>query len=255
MANKKKVIPLPVITLLVCIVLFFIPFPAIAVDIMIALYLIMTIAILLAAIFRKDGIFSSFPVLSLIASIYGLGVYVISARLITVEGAAFDSWIIQAVSAFVAGTGEILHLIVGASLFYVGMTILVVVITRGSMSMSEMTAKFIQETLPERLAAAEKIAGSESIKTKRDLRRKADFLEAVYGAVKFLIGEVKVRRFLIMVILLGGTAIDFFLRGAELIDAAKACVSLSLGSGTIFLIPALLQSFAATCVFNRTLKR
>jgi flagellar biosynthesis component FlhA len=71
------------------------------------------------------------------------------------------------------------------------------------------------------------------------------------GAVKFILGDFKIRLFIIAVNIVSGILIDVLCRKEAIIDAVKTYISLSMSNAllTIF-IPFFLMSMIANCIIT-----
>jgi flagellar biosynthesis protein FlhA len=201
--------------------MFLIPFPAIVVDIMIAMNFILVILILLNVFYTKKATdFSLLPTIVLVSMVFSLSVNLSSARLILTKGADFDGRAIRAVSSL-----------------------------------------FALDSLPGKQMAIDaeysggKISEEEYSARKDELQRESDFYGALEGSSKFILGNVKFILFLIFVVIFGGIAIDTLLRGEEIIDAVKTYSFLSIGYGLLSFFPVFLVSLATGITVTRAAVR
>jgi len=257
MADYKKLSFLFIGTMLIC-AMILIPFPAIVVDIMIAINFIVAILILLNVFYTKKATdLSLLPTIALVSMVFALSVNLSSARLILTKGAEFDGWAIRSVSSLFAGSGGTAGLIAGFIGSIAIISFLVLVITKGSTRISEVAARFALDSLPGKQMAIDaeysggKISGEECKARKYDLLRESDFYSALDGSSKFILGNVKFILFLIVVVIGGGIAIDTLLSGEEIIDAVKTYLFLSVGYGLISFFPVFLVSVAAGITVTR----
>ena len=95
----------------------------------------------------------------------------------------------------------------------------------------------------------------ECIGRKEDLQRESDFYGALDGSSKFISGNGKIILFIIVIIIVGGIAIDTLLRGESKIDATKTYLFLSIGYGLLSFFPVFLVSLAAGITVTRAALR
>jgi flagellar biosynthesis protein FlhA len=242
--------------------------PAIILDILMAVNLILTLLVFLLLVFFSGGqhriksteeklmfsetaIFSFIPIVSLLCSVFGLAVYVASTRLILAKGTEVDSKILLFVSGLIR-MGGIAGIIAG----FIIVCVMVSVIKR-STRLSETAARFILDIMPAIMTAAERtytcgeISEETFIARKDHLTKQTDFFGATDGAGKFIAGNVKVAIFIMAVSFLGGIIIGTILQGQAIKDAVETSIVFSAGSGIIFFLPLLLLSAGLSIVSIR----
>ena len=97
-----------------------IPLPVQILDILMAVNLLFSLAVLLLVIFtEKPSGFSVFPAMLLVSTMFGLGLNVSSTRLILTKGAEFDGKLVRAFGNFVVGSSGKEGLVVGFVIFII----------------------------------------------------------------------------------------------------------------------------------------
>src|SRR5258708_7585339 len=167
-----------------------IPMPVAVLDMLLALILALPVMLLLTTLAAKQPlVFSVFPAVLLLLTLFRLALNVSTARAILLDGEAGD--IVRAFGDYVVQG----HLLVGLVVFGILVVIQFVVITKGAGRISEVAARFILDAMPGKQMAidAELNAGAidepEARRRRDHLLRHAEFHAAVDGASKFLPGD------------------------------------------------------------------
>jgi len=257
--NGRLLASLPAIMVIALLLGSTLSLPAILLDILIGLNLIQAMVILIIALFRKRIIdFSLLPTVLLVSMIFSLALNISSVRLILVKGAEFDGWAIRTIAFLVTGSGEITHFINGFLDFLLFAAIAAFVIRKGAARITEVSARFVLDSMPGKQMAIETeydsgtISEEESIARKNALQQESDFYGSMDGAGKFVYGSVKISFFIIFSIIAGGIALDILIRGLTITDAARTYLPLSIGNGILFLLPDLLVLLAANFAVSRS---
>ena len=134
-----------VMTILVVLIL---PLPPILLDLALAISIILSVLILMTALFIQTPLeFSAFPTVLLIATMLRLALNLASTRLILAhghEGTAAAGHVIEAFGNFVMGGNFVIGIIVFTILVIVNF----VVITKGSGRIAEVAARFHLDAMP-----------------------------------------------------------------------------------------------------------
>ncbi|MEN3348720.1 MAG: flagellar biosynthesis protein FlhA, partial [Bradyrhizobium sp.] len=134
-----------VLTILVVLIL---PLPAIVLDLLLAVSIIVSILILMTSLFIQAPLeFSSFPTVLLISTMLRLSLNMASTRLILShghEGTAAAGHVIEAFGNFVMSGNFVIGIIVFGILVIVNF----VVITKGSGRIAEVAARFQLDSMP-----------------------------------------------------------------------------------------------------------
>jgi flagellar biosynthesis protein FlhA len=232
-------------------IMIMISIPALTLDILITLNLLLTIPIYFIVLCsRRITKFSFLPIVILGSSVLGLMINIYAAWLILIRGAFFDGWLIRTVAFAVAGHGESTRLIIGFAGFVAFAAVMVFMIGRETTHISEVAAWFARDILPGKQLFIDfgqnsgVLTEEEAIMRKKVLQRDSDFAIGLDDAGKFIHGNAKICCFITVVTILGGSAIDVLVRGEALADAVKTYAILSIGSGALFLSHIVILSIA-----------
>src|SRR5262245_35802709 len=165
-----------VMTILVVLIL---PLPPVLLDLFLAVSIILSVLILMTALFIHAPLeFSAFPTVLLIATMLRLALNLASTRLILAhghEGTAAAGHVIQAFGNFV----------IGIIVFTILAIVNFVVITKGSGRIAEVAARFNLDAMPGKQMAidADLSAGLIDEKEARRRRKQLEDESAFYGAM------------------------------------------------------------------------
>src|SRR6185437_15800686 len=181
-----------VLTILVILIL---PLPPLLLDFALAISIIISVLILMTALFIQTPLeFSAFPTVLLIATMLRLALNLASTRLILAhghEGPTAAGHVIAAFGNFVMGGNFVIGIIVFTILIIVNF----VVITKGSGRIAEVAARFNLDAMPGKQMAidADLNAGLIDEKAARERRKaledESGFFGAMDGASKFVRGD------------------------------------------------------------------
>jgi flagellar biosynthesis protein FlhA len=210
-----------------------------------------------AASMRRPLDFSVFPALVLGTTLLRLGLNVASTRLIlgteapdAASAAASAGSIIEAFGLLGAGRNPV----VGLSVFAMLVVVQFVVVTRGSVRMGEVSARFALDALPGRQMAidADLAAGSidaaEARRRREELLREADFHGAMDGAGRFVRGDALAGLVIVLVNIVGGVLVGVLQKGWGAAESARVFALLAVGDGLVTQIPAFLVATASGLV-------
>jgi flagellar biosynthesis protein FlhA len=227
------------------------PMPALVLDLLLALSIIMSVLILMTALFIENPLeFSIFPTVLLIATMFRLALNLASTRLILAhghEGGAAAGHVIEAFGNFVMGGSFVIGVIVFAILIIVNF----VVITKGSGRIAEVAARFTLDAMPGKQMAidADLSAGLIDQDTARERRRnledESSFYGAMDGASKFVRGDAIAALLITFINVVGGIIIGVAQQGLSVSQAAQSYTLLTAGDGLVSQVPALIVSIAA----------
>jgi len=247
---------------LMVILVLLVPLPALLLDILWGLNLIL---ILLTLIFSvtwysgKDGYFSLLPSWLLILTVSGLLIQISLTRLILTYGEAFDSRIIRTLSSLMILSGGIIGLIAGVTIFLIFTTVGVLVAVKACTRISEVAARFALDSCVCKDMAIDVEYSSGAITekeatAKRDaLQRESDFYGAMDGLSKFISGNFKASLFFTAVGIIGGIAIGTLLKGETTYSAMVTYIPLSLCNGLLAQFLCLMESIIASHLVAWTL--
>src|SRR6187401_1109818 len=243
-----------VLTILVVLIL---PLPAMLLDFSLAVSIILSVLILMTALFIHTPLeFSAFPTVLLIATMLRLALNLASTRLILSrghEGTDAAGHVIEAFGNFVMSGNFVIGIIVFAILVIVNF----VVITKGSGRIAEVAARFHLDAMPGKQMAidADLSAGLIDEKEARRRRQKLEdeggFFGAMDGASKFVRGDAIAGLLVVFINIIGGMIIGIAQQGLSFADAAHSYTILTVGDGLVTQVPALIVSTAAGLLVSK----
>ncbi len=243
-----------VLTILVVLIL---PLPPVILDLFLAVSIIISVLILMTALFIHSPLeFSAFPTVLLIATMLRLALNLASTRLILShghEGPAAAGHVIEAFGNFVMGGNFVIGIIVFTILIIVNF----VVITKGSGRIAEVAARFHLDAMPGKQMAidADLSAGlineEQAKKRRKDLEDESGFFGAMDGASKFVRGDAIAGLLIVFINVIAGIIIGVAQQGMGFLDAAKAYTLLTVGDGLVTQVPALIVSTAAGLLVSK----
>jgi flagellar biosynthesis protein FlhA len=237
-----------VMTILVVLIL---PLPPIILDVFLAVSIIISVLILMTALFIHSPLeFSSFPTVLLIATMLRLALNLASTRLILAhghEGTNAAGHVIEAFGHFVMGGNFVIGIIVFTILVIVNF----VVITKGSGRIAEVAARFHLDAMPGKQMAidADLSAGlineDDARKRRKTLEDESGFFGAMDGASKFVRGDAIAGLLVVFINVVGGMIIGIAQQGLSFSEAVQGYTLLTVGDGLVTQVPALIVSTAA----------
>ncbi len=243
---------------LVCIVLMMVvPLPAILIDMLLAVSIGISVALLLVAIHLEKPLeLSSFPAILLFSTLLRLALNVASTRLILLHGNEGT----DAAGEVIQGFGEFLiggNYVVGGTIFLLLVVINFVVITKGAGRVAEVAARFTLDAMPGKQMAidADLATGAitqEAARARRkEVEQESDFFGAMDGSSKFVRGDAIAALVVTGINIIVGFIVGMVQHGMDASQAAATYTILSVGDGLASQIPALLVSTAAGVVVTR----
>ncbi|TFB94027.1 flagellar biosynthesis protein FlhA [Cryobacterium sp. HLT2-28] len=246
----KLAIPIGVVGIILLLV---VPVPAVLLDVLIIINILLGLVTLLTTMFVKKPLdFSVFPSLLLVATLFRLGLNVASTRLVLGDGYAG-----QVIASFgeVAVGGSI---IIGAVIFLILVVIQFVVVTKGAERVAEVGARFTLDAMPGKQMAIDAdlnaglITDTQARERRAEVSAEADFYGAMDGASKFVKGDAIAGIIIIIINLVGGIAIGMIQRGLEIGEAMSTYSLLTIGDGLVTQIPALLMAVSTGMIVTRS---
>jgi flagellar biosynthesis protein FlhA len=232
-------------------VVLLLPLPAMLLDMALALSIILSVLILMTALFIQAPLeFSAFPTVLLIATMLRLSLNLASTRLILShghEGTAAAGHVIEAFGNFVMGGNFVIGIIVFAILVIVNF----VVITKGSGRIAEVAARFHLDAMPGKQMAIDAdlsaglISETDARRRRKTLEDESSFFGAMDGASKFVRGDAVAGLLVVFINVIGGMIIGIAQQGMSFGDAARTYTLLTVGDGLVTQVPALIVSTAA----------
>ncbi|MEA2930450.1 MAG: flagellar biosynthesis protein FlhA, partial [Hyphomicrobiales bacterium] len=243
-----------VMSILVVLIL---PLPAILLDFSLAISIILSVLILMTALFIHAPLeFSAFPTVLLIATMLRLALNLASTRLILAhghEGTAAAGHVIEAFGNFVMSGNFVIGIIVFTILVIVNF----VVITKGSGRIAEVAARFNLDAMPGKQMAidADLSAGlineNDARTRRKNLEDESAFYGAMDGASKFVRGDAIAGLLVVFINVIGGMIIGIAQQGMPFAEAARTYTLLTVGDGLVTQVPALIVSTAAGLLVSK----
>ena len=237
-----------VLTILVVLIL---PLPPILLDLALAISIILSVLILMTALFIHTPLeFSAFPTILLISTMLRLALNLASTRLILAhghEGTHAAGHVIEAFGNFVMAG----NFVIGIIVFIILVIVNFVVITKGSGRIAEVAARFHLDAMPGKQMAvdADLSAGlideTEAKRRRKALEDESGFFGAMDGASKFVRGDAIAGLLVVFINIIGGMIIGIAQQGMAFADAARTYTLLTVGDGLVTQMPALIVSTAA----------
>jgi flagellar biosynthesis protein FlhA len=234
------------------------PLPGFLLDLLLALSIILSVLVLMTALFIEEPLeFSAFPTVLLIVTMLRLALNLASTRLILAhghEGTAAAGHVIEAFGNFVMAG----NFVIGVIVFTILIIVNFVVITKGSGRIAEVAARFALDAMPGKQMAidADLSAGlidQEVAKVRRRaLEDEANFFGSMDGASKFVRGDAIAGLLITFINVLGGIIIGVAQQGMSFGDAARNYTMLTVGDGLVSQIPALIVSTAAGLLVSKS---
>ncbi len=246
----KLAVPIGVVGIILLLV---VPVPAVVLDFLIIINILLGLVTLLTTMFVKKPLdFSVFPSLLLVATLFRLGLNVASTRLVLGDGYAG-----QVIASFgqVAVGGSI---IIGAVIFLILVVIQFVVVTKGAERVAEVGARFTLDAMPGKQMAIDAdlnaglITDNQARERRAEVSAEADFYGAMDGASKFVKGDAIAGIIIIIINLIGGIGIGMIQRGMEITEAMSTYSLLTIGDGLVTQIPALLMAVSTGMIVTRS---
>lgn len=246
----------PIAVLLIVIALIT-PLPSFMLDILIVLDLMMSVIVMMVAMYIGRPVeFSVFPTVLLLLTLFRLALNVSSSRLILLNGNTGTSaagHVIEAFGSFVVGG----NYIIGAVIFCVLIAIQYVVINHGSVRISEVTARFTLDALPGKQMSIDAdlngglIDEAEARRRRRELSSEAEFYGAMDGASRFTQRDAIASIIITGVNIVAGFLIGVLQHNMDLGHAIQTYTVLTIGDGLVTVIPALMISISGGLIVTR----
>lgn len=241
-----------VAVLVATIVLMVLPLPTLAVDVLLATNMAISILLLMTAFYLRSPVeLSTLPALILIATVFRLALSIAVTRLILVQADAGE--IIRTFGEFVVG-GSVA---VGLVIFLIITVVQFVVITKGAERVAEVSARFWLDAIPGKQMAidadvrAGDLDAAQARRRRADLERESQLYAAMDGAMKFVKGDAIAGLIIIVVNLVGGLTVGVLQHGMSLSQAGRTYSILTIGDGLMAQIPALFVAISSGIVVTR----
>ncbi len=247
MKLKESFLGILVVTLILA---FIVQIPPVVLDIMIMLNIAVSLLILLNAIYAKEALeMSLFPTMLLITTLFRVAINISSTKLML--GTGYAGNVIEAFGSFVAGD----NMVVGAIIFVILIIVNMMVITKGSERVAEVTARFTLDAMPGKQMAIDAdlnqgMIDEQEAKVRREkISNESSFFGAMDGATKFVKGDAIAGIIITMVNIIGGLILGVTGLGNNGVampfaDALQKYTLMTIGDGLVGQIPSLLIATA-----------
>jgi flagellar biosynthesis protein FlhA len=250
-------VPLGLVALLAMVV---VPLPPLALDVLFTFNIALSLMIVMAVFYVARPIeFGIFPTVLLLATLLRLALNVASTRVVLMNGhrgTGAAGQVIESFGQFVIGGNYAVGVVVFAILTIINF----VVVTKGAGRISEVSARFTLDAMPGKQMAIDAdlnaglITQDEARSRRAEVRAEADFYGSMDGASKFVRGDATAGILIVLINIIGGTAIGTFMHEMSLGDAARQYALLTIGDGLVAQIPALTLSTAVAIIVTRMSK-
>lgn len=239
----KKSIPF---LFLMLILLIIIPVTPFFMDVLIIISMSFSMLIFLQALYTRNVLeFSIFPTMLLYVTFTRIALNVCSMRLILGSGEAGQ--IIDSVGRFSIGK----NFVVGILAYFIIALVMLILISKGSSRIAEVSARFALDAMPGKQMAIEgelqtgMITADEAQRKRENIQREVSFFGSMDGASKFVSGDATVSLIITIINIVGGLIIGMVQKGMSFNDAANTYMILSIGEGIVNQVSSLFVSIAA----------
>lgn len=246
----------PVLIMLI-LAMMVLPLPAFILDTLFTFNIVLSLMILLVAMFTQNTLeFSAFPTVLLFSTLLRLALNIASTRIILMEGhtgTAAAGRVVEAFGHFLVGGNFAIGIIVFAILIIINF----MVITKGAGRIAEVGARFVLDGMPGKQMAIDAdlnaglIAEAEAKRRRNEVTQESDFYGSMDGASKFVRGDAIAGLLIMMINIIGGLTIGILQHDMNLDEAAQTYTLLTIGDGLVAQIPALIISTAAGVIVTR----
>ncbi|OGC04891.1 hypothetical protein A2276_02905 [candidate division WOR-1 bacterium RIFOXYA12_FULL_43_27] len=235
------------------IALIIVPLPAFLLDMLLTLSIAFSLVILLVAMYLKEPLdFAAFPSILLIVTLLRLSLNIAASRLILLNG--YAGQVINSFGNFVVGG----NYIVGVIVFIIITIVEFVVITKGSERVAEVAARFTLDAMPGKQMSIDAdlnaglIDATEARARRRKIEQEATFFGSMDGSNKFVRGDSIASIIIVIINILAGILIGWLQRGMDVMTALSTYTQLTIGSGIIAALTALLISVGTGLVITKS---
>ena len=233
------------------------PLPAFVLDMLFTFNIVLSLMILLVAMFTQKTLeFSAFPTVLLFSTLLRLALNIASTRVILLDGhtgEAAAGRVVEAFGHFLVGGNFAIGIIVFAILIIINF----MVITKGAGRIAEVGARFVLDGMPGKQMAIDAdlnagLIGEEEAKRRRnEVTQESDFYGSMDGASKFVRGDAIAGLLIMAINIIGGLMIGMMQHDLSFAQAGETYTLLTIGDGLVAQIPALIISTAAGVIVTR----
>ena len=240
----------------VAIIMFLIiPLPAWALDVLIAVNMIISMIILFNSVLSKEVLnMSSFPTLLLFTTVFRISLNVSSTRLILSTGN--PGQVVQVFGSFVGGNDAI----IGVIIFIVLILVQFLVINKGSERVAEVSARFTLDAMPGKQMAIDAdlntgaITDAEAKARREKIQEEATFFGSMDGATKYVKGDAIVGILITLINIVGGVIMGMTKFNLPAMESLQKYAILTIGDGLVSQVPSLMISLATGILVTKVSK-
>ncbi|MCE7033342.1 flagellar biosynthesis protein FlhA [Lysobacter sp. GX 14042] len=246
--------PVVVMALLAMVV---VPLPTPLLDALFTINIALSLVVMLAVVYvRRPLEFSIFPSVLLMVTMLRLALNVASTRVVLLhghEGPGAAGKVIESFGNFVVGGSFAVGIVVFAILTIINF----VVVTKGSGRISEVSARFVLDSMPGKQMAIDAdlnaglLSREDATARRQEVAAEADFYGSMDGASKFVRGDAIAGLLILFVNVIGGLLIGTLQHGMPFGQAAEVYTLLTIGDGLVAQLPGLLVSTAVAMLVTR----
>ncbi|HHC74419.1 MAG TPA: EscV/YscV/HrcV family type III secretion system export apparatus protein, partial [Thiothrix sp.] len=198
------------------------PMPTLLIDILIGINLSGSILLLMLAIYISSPLmFSAFPAVLLLTTLFRLALSISTTRLILLQADAGD--IVQTFGDFVVSG----NLVVGFVIFLIITIVQFIVITKGSERVAEVSARFSLDAMPGKQMSIDSDLRSglltldDARKKRSNLEKESQLFGSMDGAMKFVKGDAIAGLIIIFVNIIGGISVGIMQNNMDFASATE----------------------------------
>jgi flagellar biosynthesis protein FlhA len=235
-----------------------VPLPSELLDVLLTVSMALAVLILLISLYvPKPTDLTTFPTLILILTLFRLALNIATTRMILShghEGPEAVSSIITSFGNFVVGGNYVIGIVVFSILVLINF----MVITKGSVRVAEVAARFTLDSMPGKQMAVDAdlnaglIDDAEAKQRRAEILQDANFYGAMDGSSKFVKGDAVAGIIITLINIIGGFLIGVFQHDMGVGDSASTFTLLTIGDGLVGQIPALIISTATGIMITRS---
>jgi len=251
--SKESIIGIAVVASILAII---VPMHTNLIDFLLMVIIGIALIVLLNALYAREALdMSMFPTMILLITLFRVVLSFSTTRSILMRGYAGN--VIQTFGSLVAGD----NIVIGFVLFIIIVLLNILVITKGSERVAEVTARFTLDALPGKQMAIDAdlntglIGEDEARERRKKIQDESNFFGAMDGAVKFVKGDAIFTIIIVFVNLIGGVVMGTtgMATGESLAigEALQVYALLTIGDGLVSLIPAVLVAMATGFIVTK----
>lgn len=245
------------VLIMIILAMMVLPLPAMVLDAFFTFNIVLSLMILMVAMFNQNTLeFSAFPTILLFSTLLRLALNVASTRIILMEGhtgAGAAGHVVEAFGHFLVGGNFAIGIVVFAILIIINF----MVITKGAGRIAEVGARFVLDGMPGKQMAIDAdlnaglIGEAEARRRRQDVTQESDFYGSMDGASKFVRGDAIAGLLIMAINVIGGLIIGIVQHNMSFAEAGETYTLLTIGDGLVAQIPALIISTAAGVIVTR----